>query len=201
MIDVLNLPPGDIFKVCPELEGIHCFVDFSKKESGLPLRETIMYVYLLYTKESFINKRPMDVLSTRRIKSAKIAGLDPEEQFVKENIFGTETFNEESRINYAILDDLIVNYLLSQSSYQWSDRCAIDAQMEENLRIRFKPIESGKGDKDIIEASTKKFLLTEHFSKYKDIVRKLDLEIFTDHDEKRDVAVRKKTSLESLVKP
>ncbi len=200
MIDVVNLPPGDIFEIRPELKETPCFLVFKDKNIGLPLRETILYVYLLYTKDSFINKKPLDALGTRRVKAAKIAGLDPEDQFVKENIFGTENFNQESRDNYAILDDLIVDYLIFQNSYQWSDRCAIDAQMEENLRIRFKPIESGKGDKDIIEASSKKFLLTEHFSKYKDIVRKLDLEIFSDHEDKRNAAVRRKTSLESLVK-
>ena len=191
MIDVLNLPQGDIFKVCPELKDIECFLNFSKKSGGLPVRETIIYVVLLYTKDSFLNKKPIQVLSDRRVKAAKMAGLDPESKLVQEKIFGIES---------EVLDECIVDYLIQQNSYAWSDRCAIEAQMDENLRIRFKPISSDKGDKDIIESSTKKFLLTEHFSKYKDTIKKLDMEIFLDHDEKRDIAVRKKTSLESLVK-
>lgn len=200
MIDVLNLPPGDIFQVCPELKEIVCFQEFSKIDSGLPLRETLIYVYLLYTKDSFLNKKPMRVLSDRRIKAAKLAGFDPDSKLVVKSIFAIDTLMPEAAKSHEILDDLIVKYLIHQSSHEWSDRCSIEAQMEENLRIRFKPIESDKGDKDIIEASTKKFVLTEQFSKYKETIRKRDLEIFADHADIQKTAVRKKTSLESLVK-
>lgn len=191
MIEVLNLPKGDIFEVCPDLKEIKCLFEFAKKSGGLPVRETIVYIVLLYTKDSILNKKPIQALSDRRVKAARMAGLDPESKLVQEKIFGMDS---------DILDDCIVKYLIQQSSYAWSDRCAIETQMDENLRIRFKPIESDKGDKDIIEASSKKFLLTEHFSKYKDNLKKLDAEIFLDHEDKRDHAIRKKTSLESLIK-
>lgn len=191
MIDVLNLPNGDIFKVCPEIKDIPCFVKFDKESGGLPVREAIIYTILLYTKDSFLNKKPMEPLPTRRVKAAKLAGLDPEKPTIQNDIF-----NMDSRE----FDSLVVDFLIYQSSSQWSHRCAVETQMDENLRIRFKPIESEKGDKDIIEASTKKFMLTEHYSKYNDIVKKLDNEIFLDHEGVRDSAVRKRTSLESLIK-
>lgn len=193
MIEVLNIPPGDIFKACPELQDIRCFVDFYKMPEGLPVRETICYVVLLYTKDSFLNKKPVEPLGIRRVKAAKLAGLDHEDELIERLVFGMES---------EALDSLVIEYLIHQSSYAWSDRCAIEAQMDENLRIRFKSIESDKGDKDVIEASTKKFLLSEHFAKYHETLKKRDLEIFLGHDEVRDSAVRKsrKTSLESLVK-
>lgn len=133
----------------------------------------------------------MEPLPTRRVKSAKLAGLDPENPVIQNEIFNL-TSKE--------VDSLVVDYLIYQSSPQWSHRCAIETQMDENLKIRFKPVESEKGDKDIIEAFTKKFVLTEHYTKYNDIIKKLDNEIFADHTDARDSAVRKRTSLESLIK-
>lgn len=194
MIDVLNLPSGDIFDVCPPFKEITCFVDFSEnkeKRGILPLRETLLYVYMLYTKDSFLNKKPPDDLSIRKIKAAKLAGLEPDHQIVQNDIFG---------LNNEAIQDLVCSYLISQGSASWSNRCAIEAQMEENIRIRFKPIESDKGDKDTIDASTKKYLLTEHFAKYQEQNRRLDREIFIDHEDVKDIAVRKRTTLESLIK-
>lgn len=187
MIEVLNLPKGDIFEVCPELKEVKCMIDFSKNNEGLPIRETITYVILLYTKDSFINKKPIDPLSIRANRAAGLSGLDPESELFIKQFF--ELGNETVR-------NLIVEYLVHQNFSKWSNRCAIDAQMAENLRIRFKPIENEKADKDILN----KFLLTNHYTEYENQVKKLDADIFQDHNSIRDSAVKKKTSLESLIK-
>jgi hypothetical protein len=125
------------------------------------------------------------------VKAAKTAGLDPDAKKIQEKILG---------LGSEALRELIFQFLIYQSNYSWSNRCAIEAQMDENIKIRLKPIESDKGDKDIIDASTKKNLLTEHFAEYQDTIRKLDNEIFSDHETIRDSSVRKKTTLESLIK-
>ena len=72
--------------------------------------------------------------------------------------------------------------------------------MEENIKIRFKPIESNKGDKEIIEADGKKFSLSDHFDVYEEKLRNRDKEIFGDHDDIKGHAVkRRRVTLESQV--
>ncbi len=193
MIDVLNLPPGEILKVCPEICDIECFAVFisgqksAQQSERVPIRETIVYIILLYSKDSFLNKKPVEPLPTRIFKSARLAGLNTEDEAIQKAIF--ELDNESVR-------DTVVDYLIYQNVSKWSNRCAIEAQMAENLRIRFKPIQNEKADKDIIN----KHLLTEHYSDYENEVKKLDSDIFLGHDNIRDIAVRRKTSLESLIK-
>ncbi len=193
MLDVLNIPAGDIFKACPGLKDIPCFVDFrtkaekAPKEDRVPVRETILYVYLLYTKDSFINKKPPEPLQTRNIKAAKLAGLNPDDEAIRKAILELE--NDSVR-------GIVADYLIFQNVSRWSNRCVIEAQMAENLRIRLTPIENGRADKEILN----KHVLTEHYNDYEAHIKNIDLDMFLDHDAVRDFAVKKRTTLESLVK-
>ncbi len=193
MIDVLNLPPGEILKACPQITDYQCFMEFmqankaAEPDDKVPVRETIVFIILLYDKGSFLNKKPIEALQTRLVKAAKLAGLDPEDENIQSKILYLE--NEAVR-------NCVVDYLLLQSDYNWSDRCAIASQMAENLRIRMKPIEKEKADKDILNKHT----LTEQYRDYGNQIKKLDAEIFIGHDNVRDIAVRKRTTIESLIK-
>jgi hypothetical protein len=105
--------------------------------------------------------------------------------------------------------------MISQNNMIWTERCIVEAQIVENQRIRFKPIQnkitiaSGKKDGDpvevdsddkaIIEASVKKKTLTLDFSIYHELLKKYDMEIFQDHENVKDAATKKvRTTIESL---
>lgn len=193
MLDVVNLPAGDILKVCPDITDYKCFMEFmsaqkvADKDERVPIRETIIFIILLYSKDSFLNKKPVEELQARLYKAAKLSGLDPEDEDIQKAIFYLD--NESVR-------NTVVDYLISQSDANWSHRCAIAAQMAENLRIRMKPIVNEKADKDILN----KHLLTEHYRDYGNEIKKLDNDIFLGHTNVRNEAVKKRTTLESLVK-
>lgn len=193
MVDVINLPPGDILKAWPAVTDIKCFAEFISKQKTIeeservPIRETIVYIVLLYSKDSFLNKKPVETLEKRILKAAKLAGLDTEDEKIQKAVFDLD--NEEVR-------NTVVDYLIEHDNSDWSNRCAIAAQMRENLRIRSKPIEKEKAEKEIIN----KHLLTQHYSDYANILKKLDADIFLGHDNVRDEAVRTRTTLESLIK-
>lgn len=193
MLNVIDLPPGDILKVCPQITDYKCFMEFlsaqkaADEKERVPIRETIIFIILLYSKDSFLNKKPVEALQTRLIKAAKLAGLNPDDEYIQQAVLNLD--NESVR-------NTAVDYLLLQSDSNWSHRCAIAAQMAENLRIRFKPIVNEKADKDILN----KHLLTEHYRDYGNEIKKLDADIFIGHDNVRDVAVRKRTTIESLIK-
>jgi len=193
MYDVLNLPPGDILRVWPQVTDIRCFAEFltnqkqADKDDRVPVRETIIFIVLLYSKHSFLNKKPVEALEKRILKAAKLAGLDTDDEKIQKAVFDLD--NEMVR-------NTVVEYLIEQSDSDWSDRCAIAAQMRENLKIRFKPIEKEKADKDILN----KHLLTEHYNDYKNNLKKLDSEIFLGYENVREEAVKTRTTIESMVK-
>lgn len=191
--EVLNLPAGDLLRVWPQICDIKHFAEFLNKQRAaeqddrVPVRETIVYVILLYSKDSFLNKKPIEALQSRIVKAAKLAGLDGEDELIQNAIF---------YLGNGYVRDLVVDYLISQNIPNWSNRCALDAQMAENLRIRFKPIQSEKANNDILNKHT----LTEHYRDYANEIKKLDAEIFLGHENVRDEAVRTRTTLESLIK-
>lgn len=193
MYDVLNLPQGDILAAWPKVTDFRCFVDFmsaqkkAEQEDRVPIRETIIYIVLLYTKDSFLNKKPVEHLQNRILKAAKLAGLDSDDEKIQRAVFD---------LDHEDVLTTVVDYLIEQNDAEWSDRCAIAAQMRENLRIRFKPIEKEKAEKEILN----KHLLTTHYNDYKNNIKKLDAEIFLGHDKVKNEAVRKRSTLEALVK-
>ncbi len=212
-LDVLGAKPGeDLLEYCPRLKDIRCFVDYLKDpDPVIDKYKLIAYVVLLYSKDSILNRKPMEDLPNRRLKAARLAGLDAENEDVIHRVFELgqteekKTKTDENGKEYIEttykdrISDLVCSYIIYQGHYDWSDRVAIEAQMDENLRIRLKSIESTKGDKDIIEASTKKYLLTDHFSEYKAKLKKLDSEIFTDHENVKEKTKRKRVTLEGMV--
>ena len=159
----------------------------AEKDDRVPIRETIVFIVLLYNKDSFLNKKPVEGLQIRTLKAAKLAGLDTESELIQKAIFYLD--NESVR-------NCVVDYLILQSDSQWSNRCAIAAQMAENLRIRFKPIQSEKANNDILN----KHVLTEQYTDYANEIKKLDADIFLGHDNVRREAVRKRTTIEALIK-
>ena len=210
LLDVLAAKPNeDIFKAVPKLTDIKCFVDYRKNpDPDVPMKELITYVVLLYSKDSILNQKPMEDLPNRRLKAAKLSGLNPEDEKVISNVFEfkqthkiipAKTDEEDDEHVYEDrISDLVGGYLIHQAQYAWSDFCATAIQMDENIRIRLRPIESNS-DKEIIEASTKKKLLKDHFSGYREDIKKLELELFSDHDNVKEIVKRKRTTLESMV--
>jgi len=215
VLDVLAAKPNeDIFKAVPKLKDIKCFMDYRKNpDPDVPVNELIKYVALLYSKDSILNQKPMEDLPNRMLKAAKLSGLDPENEKVISNVFQLQQTcttitikaveegeeDSEEHVYEDRISDLVSGFLIYQGNYAWSDFCATAIQMDENIRIRLKPIESNRGDKEIIEASTKKKLLKEHFSEYREDIKKLELELFADHENVKEIVRRKRTTLESMV--
>jgi hypothetical protein len=216
-IDILRSKDSDnILRDCKALREIDCFINYGKdKEQDLPLREVVIYIVILYSKDSFLNKKPMEPLHMRRIKAASYAGLEAESDTVKAALFDLSS----DRIR-----ELILGYLIHQNQMIWMERCIIEAQILENQRIRFKPITNKvvapvtngkrkKGEEDlsgtqtnleldddkyIVEASSKKATLTDHFDQYYEKLKKYDLEIFADHENVKEKLKKTRVSIESL---
>lgn len=199
-----------------KIRGVPCFESYRRDpDPSLDPSKVIKYVVLLYSQDSVLNSKPMPPLIERRERAAEMAGLNVSDQNVIDNLF--DLFSEKIR-------DLIIDYLIYQNRLVWTERCIIEAQIQENQRIRFKPIQNKTvikprkrkkkedenveddedptedDDKYIIEASNKKHELTSHYNTYNDLIQKYDTIIFQDHNSVKDAAVRRRRTLDSMAK-
>lgn len=204
----------DVFSM-GRIREVPCFEAYRKDpDSSLDPSKVVKYVVLLYSRDSILNRRPMPPLTERREIAAGMSDLDPSNQDVIDNLF--DLYSEKIR-------DLIIDYLIHQNVILWTERCILEAQIQENQRIRLKPVQNKsinkpkrkkKGeeeeedepsleddDKYLIEASNKKFALTPHFDKYYELIKKYDLEIFQDHDNvKASATTRARRTMESMAR-
>ena len=213
LIDILEFKSDPL--ACPGLADYREFHDYIPDQ--IDKNKLIVYVVLLYSRDSILNTRPIPPLKDRARKAAFMADFNPDDQVFKDKVI--ELGSNKVR-------DLIISYLISQNSLLWQERCIVEAQIMENHRIRFKPIdkndrkeeeepepEEGKkkrkkkkdpeddlDKKDEIVASDKKALLTKHFQVYYDLLKKIDLEIFSDHLNVKDKIKKSKVSLESMAR-
>lgn len=206
----------DVFTM-DKIREIPCFEAYRKDpDPSLDPSKVVKYIVLLYSQDSILNRKPMPPLAERRERAVDLSDLKASDQTVIDNLF--DLFNEKIR-------DVIIDYLIYQNRSVWTERCIIEAQIQENQRIRFKPIQNktitkpgrkkkkedipgGEEEDDpteddakyIIEASNKKHALTSHFNTYNDLIQKYDLIIFQDHHSVRDAAVRRRRTLDSMAR-
>jgi len=189
-IDILrHTKSTDIMSDCKELAGIEAFVKYVQDpESGIPITPLFVYVVLLYSKDSFLNKKPIEDLGRRRAKAASLADLDAESTSVQSEVF--ELASDK-------VVDLILGYLIHQNYPTWVERCVIESQMHESQRIRIKSVNESK-DTDLMRAFERKAILTRHYEEWHNILKKYDAEIFADHEQLQAHAQRKRMTIESI---
>lgn len=193
------------------------FVNYkADQEQSLPLDSLVSYVILLYSKDSILNKKPMLPLAQRRKAACLEVDLDPNDENVKSLVFDLQS--EKVR-------DMILEYLFSLNEYLWAERNILEIQIQENHKLRMKPIknktaqapkkkkkpveeefdlddddEREDDDKYLLEASDKKSKLTDHFEKYYALLKKYDAEIFGDHDNVKEAFKKTRKTLEDMAK-
>jgi len=186
------------------------------QEQSLPLEPLVSYIVLLYSKDSILNKKPMPPLAQRRRMACHEVGLDPNDENVKSLVFDLES--EKVR-------EMILDYLISLNEYLWEERTILEAQIQENHKLRLKPIKNKTAqapkkkkkkeeedledeedkdreddDKYLLEASDKKSKLTDHFEKYYNLLKKYDAEIFGDHENVKESLKQPRKTLEDMAK-
>ena len=106
-------------KCLKDIKGLRALNDFCSVKVHLPFIQTVKYIILLYSKDSFLNKKPMRPLEERQHKAAHIAG------------FPKDGDKYHSQIRHVLFDltseqifEFVFNYLIYQNDYVWSEICA-----------------------------------------------------------------------------
>lgn len=192
-IDVLKYSNSDdILRDCKKLNEIECFRIYREKpELSLNYNKVIVYVVLLYSRDSYLSQKPIEDLSVRKSKALKDTGFDIENPSVRSLL---------CELKSEPVVDLVVRYLVYQSNFAWSELIALESQMAESLRLRLRPIDEDNKDKDLIDAFTKKASMTRFSQEWADMLKKMEQEVFADHDDAKVSNARKRVTIESLAR-
>jgi hypothetical protein len=182
-LDVLShVNSDDIMGELQELRQIEAFSKYMQDPEGsIPITPLFVYVVLLYSRDSFLFRPPLDELRKRKIKAATLAGLNIENETIKEAV--VELMSEK-------VVDLILGYLIYQASFEFTELCVIEAQIEESQRVRMRGFGAEK-DKDLVQAVEKKAVLTTAASNWYDLKKKYEKIIFADHSDIKEKSKRK----------
>lgn len=192
-IDILRfVNSDDIMNDCKEISELECFKNYMQDADGaIPITPLFVYVILLYSKDSFLNKMPLEELRKRKQKAANLSGLDFDIEVIRE--FVAELKSER-------VVELILGYLIHQSSFEFTELCVIEAQIEESQRIRMRSFDAEK-DKDLAQAFEKKGALVRSVKEWYDIKKGYEKIIFApDHDDVRKSKVAQSATLESYAR-
>ncbi len=160
-------------KYLKEIKGLRDLNEFCTTKLYIPFVHTIKYILLLYSEDSFLNKKPMRPLEERQLKAAHIAGFEKSDD------------KYHPQVRHMLFDltseqvfEFVFNYLVYQKNYIWSEICALEYQIVENQRLRMVATEE-------MADMTKKAALTKHNKEFHLALKDYMNEFYGDHDEIR----------------
>lgn len=180
-------------KMLKNIDGLGALIEFCSVKKHTPFKPVIRYIVILYSKDSFLNKKPMRPLTERQLKAAALAGFEKQ----RDGEFHPQVRFSLFELGAEEIFDFVFGYLVYQKNYVWSEICTLEAQISENQRIRMRAIESDK-DKDIMAAMDKKASLTKHYKEWHKSLEDNMNEFFGDHEEVKVAYDIHKTGLATI---
>lgn len=184
-IDEMNVNPklileeDDVYRHFPLKRGeLSKLRERCRKAKSLEFPALIRYIIILYSDDSPLNRKPIRPLQERQVTAARMARL-------KEGPKGgysrfTEAF--VFRLEWEELGNVVMDYLIWQNNYIWSEIATLEQQMEENQRLRMAPV-TGKTSKDSMMAFDKKHNMTKQFKEWHELYKMYLREFYGDHEE------------------
>lgn len=188
-VDVDSIPEGDnpVFEI-EFLSEIHswntCNIDIVSKD------KLVRYLVILYSYDSFLNKKNPTPLGERKKKALAFAGIENSE-IITANLLDLE--------NDVVLL-MVQDFLIAQRNNIWTEIATTEQQYEEAIRLRLQPIKRDAVDSSQLSAASKKKALR---IDCKEMIGELDIlyrKFYLDHNDVKDKVRRKATSLEMLSK-
>lgn len=153
VIDVLSAVDGeDLVQKFSQLKRIKTISMYGGSlEGGFDRNKIIRYIVILYSVDSFLNKKPVIPLQERQFRAADLAGFNRDKDGHFKEVVETGIFQLQDQKVF----EMVFQYLVFQHNILWREICTCESELEEFHRLRMKPVE-GDDDKDIIAANEKK---------------------------------------------
>ncbi len=199
--DVCNESNGpDPLYAHKELNDIKSFRTYPGTPGGQLNRDKVVkYIIMVYSYDSFLNKKPMKPLEERKCIAHDIAGFKRIRNGRIDANIRTKLFDlEENKHIYS----MVMDFLIYQNHPLWADICVTEQEYEEYLRKRLAPIKTFKDDpKKELDASEKKDKLREACKRMRADLIGYYTEFFLDHTDVRKKLTKEFKTLETLARP
>lgn len=187
-IDSVTDPSKDLLEVFEDLKSIESFRIYGGK---IKKNNLIRYIVILYSKDTFLNKRIPIPLAERKNQAAIFAGFTKD----KKGEFAKQITRDLFQLRNRSILDMIFGYLKFQNHVLWLEINATEQQYEEVVRLRMEPVTSKKDKDRLSAADTKKKLREECKSMVYDL-KAYYKEFWGDHDEVKILVKKMASTLE-----
>lgn len=198
IIDILSVKNEKyVLENFPQLNRVKEFVDYAVRHPQGPLnsKHVIMYVVLLYSKDSILNTNPPTPLQERKHKAADLVGI---KRNANDN-FTQDVTNKLFNLQDEEILACINGYLKLQNDFLIRDIYTTEQEIDELFRLRLKPVSDEK-DKDNIGSLRNKAALGQLTNEKRKHLEGLYKELYAGHEDLRTVNENKikAISLEDL---
>lgn len=192
-IDVLSyMGKKHLLEECPELKDIKGIANYlSTPDRDGYRNKVVIYIILLYSQDSILNKLTQLSLRERKMKAAEYAELPKD----KKGEFTRRVSKDIFELNGDGVVECIFDYLKYQNNYLWTLICTNEALLDQYTYSMFKTIEMDDAKKEN-EALVKKRDMRKEMREITQDLKEFYKEFYKDHKDVKDHEVTKKRSIE-----
>lgn len=132
----------------PKLKYIDSWASYS---DDIPVNNLLSYLLFLYSPDSPVNKRYGIPLVERKFQALLLAGFAHLRKKGGDWAADVQTYLIELRNDPVV--NMIVDYLRVLNQVLWTEINTLEQELEENTRLRFKPVSSLE-DKTVLQAAS-----------------------------------------------
>lgn len=187
-IDVDGVTGANIVDEIEFLRNIPSFSD-DLYTGYIDKNQLVRYIVILYSDDSFLNKKIPIPLQERKEQLCKLLHIDINDE-VRDFLFN---------LNDVVTLKMVQDFLIAQNHTLWTEISTTEQQYAEAIKLRLKPVEDGK-DKDNLAAAELKKKLREECKVMVNDLEGYYRKLYQNHDDVRNQIRVKASSLESLAK-
>ena len=189
MVDIDAVPEGKDATI--EIEFLRRLKSWTELFVGVvPKSKLLRYIVVLYSHDSFLNKRNPIPLAKRKQSALKFAEIEGSD----------EVTNQLLLLENELILKMVLDFLIAQRHNLWTDIVTTEQQYEEAIRLRLKPIKDTTKDRDALTSATLKKALRLDSKEMQHDLDTFYRKFYTDHNDVKEMVRVKATSIERLAK-
>jgi hypothetical protein len=170
------------------LSRINSWKDF--KIGVVPRWNLHRYLVILYSADSYLNKKNPIPLPERKQKALIFAEIENSD----------DVTNELLLLENDLALKMIIDFLIAQKNSLWTEIVTTEQQYEEAVKLRMQPIDNKAKDSEQLAAANKKRALRIDCKEMQGDIDSFYRKFFEDHDDVKQAIRERATTLEMLAK-
>lgn len=197
-IDILSHKDSKyLLEDCKELKNVEAIVKYlSQPDRDGERKKVVMYVVLLYSADSVLNRVPQIPLEERKLKAADMVGFErnSKDEFKSTLVDRVFKFEDDN------VFEMVFGFIKYQNNSLWMEIVATENMLDDYIKGMMKKIDE-KDDKKNLDALNVKTKLRQEVRSINEDLKQMYKDFYRDHDDFKEKARTrvKRNSIESRV--